>query len=221
MSKKCNTGEGNSGEGNSGNRNTGNWNTGSRNSGNGNFGYWNSGYRNSGNKNSGDCNSGNCNSGNWNSGDCNSGSWNSGNRNTGSWNSGDRHTGYMNTEVPPIRIFNRDTDVQIEDIEFPDFFYFDLLEWIDSDAMTDDEKEAHPEHETTGGYLRTYEYKEAWQRSWDKAPEADRAKLFDLPNFDANIFYEITGIDVRETAGKPECDDIITINGVEYRKVEQ
>ena len=42
--------------------------------------------------------------------------------------------------------------------------------------MTDQEKKDYGSHITTGGYLKVYDYKEAFQKSWDKADEADRKK---------------------------------------------
>ena len=102
----------------------------------------------------------------------------------------------------------------------PGWLYFDLTEWIVSTDMTDNEKQDHPSHATTGGYLRGYEYKAAWRRAFDAASEDDRKKVLDLPNFDADIFLEITGIDVRlEFAEKPaSCDGkIVEIDGKQYK----
>jgi len=169
-----------------GNCNTGDRNTGDRNTGDCNTGDWNTG-----DCNTGYCNTGYCNTGDRNTGDCNTGDWN-----TGDWNTGDRNTGYCNTELPKIRIFNKETDVALEDIPFPNFFYFSLTEWVSENNMTDEEKESNSNYTILGGYLKTFEYKEAWQRSWNKASEEDKKKLFELPNFDAEIFLEITGIKV-------------------------
>ena len=68
--------------------------------------------------------------------------------------------------------------------------------WIFSKDMTDEEKKQHPEHETTGGYLKTVPFKTACRMMWDKLDAADRQKVLDLPNFDARIFKEVTGIEV-------------------------
>ena len=172
-------------------------NSGNCNSGNCNSGNWNSGDRNSGN-----CNSGDRNSGDRNSGDRNSGNWNSGDRNSGYWNSGDRNSGYCNSDTPFVRIFNRDTDVPREDIDFPDFFYFDLTIFVSYDTATDEEREKYKRDiETCGGFLKTIPYKEAWRRSWDKASDADRRKVMALPNWDNEIFKEISGIDVEKELG--------------------
>ena len=209
----CNSGNCNSGSRNSGNCNSGNCNSGSRNSGNCNSGDcnsgdWNSGSRNSGNCNSGDWNSGsrnsgNCNSGNWNSGSRNSGSRNSGNCNSGDWNSGNWNSGYFNSDEPLVRIFNKETNVSRNDIDFPSFLYFDLTVWVSHDTATDEEKEEHKEEiETSGGFLKTLGYKEAFRLAWDKASKEEHRQLLELPNWNNEIFKEISGIDAEAEIAK-------------------
>ena len=190
MSNNNNSGNLNSGNYNSGDRNSGNCNSGDRNSGNCNSGNWNSG--------SGNCNSGNWNSGNWNSGNCNSGNYNSGDRNSGNWNSGNWNSGFFNTDEPTVRMFNKETGLKREQISIPSFCYFDLTEWIEESKMTDDEKRDNPKFFVSGGYLKTNTYKEAFRKSWDSASREERNKILSLPNFDAEIFLEISGIDVRK-----------------------
>ena len=186
---------------NSGNRNIGDYNSGNRNSGNYNSGDCNSGNYNSGDCNSGYFNNGNRNSGNYNSGDCNSGYFNSGNRNSGNYNSGNynsgnRNSGYFNTNEPPVRIFNAFTEVKKENIVFPNFLYFDLTVWVSHDTATEREKVEHKtEIENCGGFLKTLEYKEAFRLAWDKASKEEHKKLLNLPNWNNEIFKEISGID--------------------------
>ena len=195
----------NSGDWNSGNHNSGDCNSGNCNSGNCNSGNRNSGDCNSGNWNSGNCNSGNCNSGYSNSGDCNSGNWNSGNGNSGSWNSGNWNSGYFNTNEPPVRIFNAFTEAKTEDIDFPDFLYFDLTVRVSHDTATEEEKTKYKtEIETCGGFLKTLEYKEAFRRAWDKASKEEHKKLLDLPNWNNDIFKEISGIDAEAEIAKED-----------------
>ena len=199
----CNSGNRNSGNWNSGNRNSGNRNSGNWNSGNCNSGDCNSGDWNSGNWNSGNCNSGNRNSGNRNSGDCNSGNRNSGDCNSGDWNSGDCNRGYFNSCTPPIRIFNKETELKREEIKFPDFLYFDLTVWVSYDTATEEEKEEHKkEIETCGGFLKTLDYKEAFRLAWDKADKEEHRKLLGLPNWNNKIFKEISGIDAEAEIAK-------------------
>ena len=169
------------------------------NVGSGNTGNRNSGDGNSGNGNSGNGNSGDGNSGNRNSGDWNSGNRNSGNRNSGDWNSGDGNSGYLNTITPDtILVFNKECNKkEWEKAIKPNFMSFNILnKFIYTCDMTDEEKENNPDHETLGGYLRKMTYKEAWKYSWDNANKENRKLVLKLPNFDNEIFKEITGIDV-------------------------
>ena len=201
----CNSGNWNSGNWNSGNRNSGDWNSGNWNSGNRNSGDWNSGNCNSGNWNSGNCNSGNCNSGNWNSGNCNSGDWNSGNRNSGNCNSGDWNntnfsSGCFNTLEQNMTMFNMPSDWTYRDWLNSDARYLlnqipkDVVEWIYSVDMTNEEKKSHPEHETTGGYLKILDESECGQIWWDGLSDRNKDIIRSLPNFDAEIFSSVTGI---------------------------
>ena len=187
-----NTGKSCTGRCNSGNCNSGNWNSGN----------WNSGNCNSGNRNSGNRNSGNWNSGNWNSGNCNSGNRNSGNWNSGDWNTTSFSNGCFNTVSPKIYMFNKPTDWTFEQ-------WFNCrarrllneiddcpLEYVYLSDMTDEEKAAHPEAETTGGYLRKRTTADNARKWWAGLSADDQNVILSLPNFDAAIFKEITGVDV-------------------------
>ena len=204
-----NSGDRNSGNGNSGDRNSGYRNSGNGNSGDGNSGNWNSGEWNSGEWNSGDGNSGDWNSGNGNSGDSNSGNWNSGYRNSGhrnsgdwnsgDWNSGNCNSGYFNSNEPCLRMFNKMTYCKKDDINIPSWCYFDLTVWVSHDTATEEEKKKYKnEIEICGGFLKTLDYKDAWRLAWNKASIKERKKLFELPNWDNEVFKEITGIDAEK-----------------------
>ena len=155
----------------------------------------------------GRCNSGDCNSGNRNSGNCNSGDWNSGDRNSGDCNSGDWNktsfsNGCFNTVSPKIYMFNKPTDWTFEQWfncraryllnQIDDF----PLEYVRFDSMTDDEKAAHPEAETTSGYLKERTTADNARKWWAELSSDERNVILGLPNFDSEIFKEITGIDV-------------------------
>ena len=179
---------------NTGNWNTGNWNTGDRNTGNSNTGDRNTGYRNTGNRNTGNWNTGNRNTGDRNTGNSNTGNWNTGNWNTGNWN-----TGFFNTTTPTtVNVFDVLTEKKLwDECEKPDFIHFSLAVWVCSESMTNKEKEANESHGNSGGYLKKLDYKEEFQRSYSEASEKDKKKIFNIPNFDADKFLEISGIDVR------------------------
>ena len=181
---------------------TGLCNSGNRNSGNRNSGDWNSGDCNSGNRNSGDCNSGDWNSGDWNSGDCNSGNRNSGNRNSGDWNKCSFSNGCFNTVSPKIYLFNKPSEWTYQDWLNSEARYLlnqipgDVLEYIYLSDMTDEEKAEHPEAETTGGYLKILDNSECAVIWWRGLSDRQKAVITAIPNFDKEIFKQITGIDV-------------------------
>ena len=147
-------------------------------------------------------NSGDRNSGNRNSGDCNSGDWNS-----GDWNSGNRNSGYFNSDTSFVRMFNKETDKKFGEIDFPNFLYFDTAIWVSHDTATDKEKELHKEEiETCGGFLKTLDYKKAFRLAWDKADKEEHKELLTLPNWNNEIFREISGIDAEAEIAKEKED---------------
>ena len=227
--KNGNTGLFNSGHSNSGNYNSGNYNSGNSNSGNYNSGQSNSVNYNSGNKNSGHSNSGNYNSGNYNSGDLNSGNKNSGHLNSGNYNSGDLNSGDLNsgnknsgdlnsgnynsgdwnkcdgsngifcTEEPTIRIFDKDTDMTLNEFRKSKYgkalrsVKLKLTEWIE---YTEEEMKEDDDKKATKGYLKNYTYKEACANWWSELTEENKEIIMNIPNFDADKFEEITGIKI-------------------------
>ena len=178
---------------------TGIWNTGNWNTGDWNTGDWNTGDCNTGNKNTGDCNTGNK----------NTGDWNTGNWNTGDWNKSSFNTGCFMTEEQKIMFFNKPSDWTYNDWLRSDARYLlnripkNVVEWIYSKDMTDEEKAEHPTHETTGGYLKVLDESECSQIWWEGLSEYHRDIIRSLPNFDATIFEQCTGIKV----GKEESED--------------
>ncbi len=64
--------------------------------------------------------------------------------------------------------------------------------------MTEEEIAANPGADVTNGYLKTLSYKTAFQESYAALSEEEHASqtamLKALPNFDADVFFEISGI---------------------------
>lgn len=188
--------------GNTGLFNAGDCNTGDCNTGDCNTGSWNTGERNTGDCNAGDCNIGNGNTGNWNTenwntGNCNTGSKNTGDRNTGDWNTCNRSTGLFNTKERTITIFNKDSGLTWDEIVEKDWHialnhgYFKLTEWVE---YTEEEKKDSIIRQCIGGYLKKYTFKEACQNWWKSLSSEDKELIQTIPNFDKEIFEEITGI---------------------------
>ena len=144
-----------------------------------------------------------------NTGKACTGNWNTGDRNTGNWNTGDWNTasfsnGCFNTESPKIYMFNKPSNWTLSDWHNSKARHLMLridgcpLEWVYLSDMTDEEKAAHPEAETTGGYLKKRTTEDNARKWWAGLGADDRNVIFSLPNFDAEIFKETTGIDVNE-----------------------
>ena len=135
----------------------------------------------------------------------NSGSGNSGSCNSGNWNSGNWNSGFFNSNEPNVRMFNKITIKKRYEIDIPSWCYFDLTVWVSHDTATDEEKKEHKaEIETSGGYLKTLEYKEAWRLAWNKVGKKEHEKLLKLPNWNNKVFKEITGIDAEAEIAKEE-----------------
>lgn len=154
---------------------------------------------NMGENRTGLCNTGNSNTGNWNTGNRNTG-----NRNTGDWNKSSFNTGCFMTEEQKIKFFNKPSDWTYNDWLCSDARYLlnqipkNVVEWVYSEDMTDEEKVAYPTHETTGGYLKVLDESECSQIWWDRLSDRQKNIIKALPNFDPEIFYQCTGINVRE-----------------------
>ena len=210
-----NSGRGNTGSKNSGDRNYGNLNSGdcsygNRNSGKGNNGNGNSGNYNYGNGNSGEYNNGNYNTGsgnrgyrntgNGNSGHLNSGNWNCGHKNSGDWNRANNSNGCFNTMEPKIYMFNKPSDWTISDWnrseakKLLDKIPVAAVEWIDYEKMDDGERDLNPEN--IAGYLKEKKGSEAIMSWWNSLKRTEQEIILSLPNFDKDIFEEITGIEV-------------------------
>lgn len=207
-----NTGKNCTGRCNTGNWNTGNWNTGNRNTGNRNTGNCNTGNRNAGDWNTGDFNTGNCNTGDWNTGECNTGEcntghWNTGNHNagdcnTGDWNKSSFNAGCFNTVEQKIMLFNKSSDMTYREWLESDARWLlnqmpkNVVEWVYESDMSDEEKAEHQTYETTGGYIKVMEKSESGQLWWNDLPDDKKAVIKSLPNFDAGIFEQCTGIKI-------------------------
>ena len=127
---------------------------------------------------------------------CNSGNRNSGNRNSGDWNK------CFNTVEPKIYLFNKPSDWTYRDWLNSDARYLlnqipgDVLEYVWFEDMTDEEKTAHPEAKTTGGYLKQLDNSECGSIWWRGLNDYEKSIIKAIPNFDKEIFKEITGVDV-------------------------
>lgn len=121
----------------------------------------------------------------------NTGDWNTGYWNTGTFNKCNYSNGFFNTKEPTVNIFNVDSGMTAS--EFYNSKYYDALisspfiltEWIKDESKG-----------LIGGYLIEYTFEEACKNWWNKMSDNDKEIIKSIPNFNAKIFKEITGIEV-------------------------
>ena len=129
---------------------------------------------------------------------------NTGNRNTGDWNKSSFNTGCFNTVEQKIMLFNKPSDMTYHEWIDSDARYLlnripkNVVEWIYSEDMTDEEKAEHPTHKTTGGYLKVLDESECSQLWWGSLSDRQKNIIKAIPNFDAEIFFQCTGVRVDE-----------------------
>lgn len=127
---------------------------------------------------------------------------NSGDCNSGDWNKCSFSNGCFNTVSPKIYLFNKPSEWTYQDWLNSEARYLlnqipgDVLEYIYLSDMTDEEKAEHPEAETTGGYLKILDNSECAVIWWRGLSDRQKAVITAIPNFDKEIFKQITGIDV-------------------------
>ena len=124
---------------------------------------------NTGIDNVGKGNSGTCNSGDFNSGDFNSGKYNS-----GDFNIVDYSNGFFNTASQPVYMFNKITDLthaEIKQLSGIRCLYNHLYHFVNAVTL-----------------------EEMFAEKWSEFTEEEKQAIRELPNFDSDIFYEITGV---------------------------
>ena len=136
-----------------------------------------------------------------NSGDCNSGC-----ENSGYYNSGDRNSGWFNTDEPNMRMFNKETNIKRSDFTVKVYPDLKICSWVSKKDLPEEEKTK--EVEQMGGMLKTLTYHEAWQEYWTRASEEDKEWFTTLPNFDSNIFKEITSIDINQETEEMTMEEV-------------
>jgi hypothetical protein len=62
--------------------------------------------------------------------------------------------------------------------------------------MTDQEKVENKNAYITDGYLKVFEYKQAWANLWATLSREQQLSFKQLPNFNSKVFEFITGIKI-------------------------
>ena len=101
-----------------------------------------------------------------------------------------------------MRFFDKETDITLEDwrnseaCKLMNRIDFRPADWIWENEMSEAEKAKHPEYKTTGGYLKIRDHTDCCKEWWDRLTEREKQVIKNIPNFDADKFFIITGIKV-------------------------
>lgn len=110
--------------------------------------------------------------------------------------------GCFNTEEQKIMLFNKPSDMTYREWMDSEARYLlnlmpkGVVEWVYEMDMTDEEKEQHPSYETTGGYLKVLNESECGQIWWNGLSDHQKNIIKAIPNFNAEIFEQCTGIKI-------------------------
>ena len=117
----------------------------------------------------------------------NTGLFNSGNWNSGNWNSCNYSNGvFCNQEDKDIRIFNKPSGMSLQ--KFKRSKYYDALTSEPLELTYWDDKNKK---------MKRRSYKDACAIWWSELTEKNKKIIQEIPNFDTEIFFDITGIDVK------------------------
>ena len=96
-----------------------------------------------------------------------------------------------------LRVFNQDVSEarydEVKEVITDNEIKITLTKWTDYDKLKKSEQTATAEQ--LGGLLKTFSYEDAWLNFWNEATPKQKNCILNLPEFDAGIFKEITGID--------------------------
>jgi len=119
-------------------------------------------------------------------------------------------------------IFNKEVSKEIFDQKYSaqPTFKLPTAVWVDKKDMTDEEKKSISVWKEIGGYLKVLSYQDAWKEGWKTASTDFKNWVKGLPNFDAKLFQEITGIEIGSESLKGK-EVKVSLDGVEYRAIIQ
>jgi len=171
------------------------------------------------NTNTGDCSTGDYSTGDYSTGDCSTGYYSTGYCSTGNRSTGNRSTGncsiskfssghFSTIDYSGYGWFNKPCNKMWDEVDTPNFTDFEIAYWISVENMTKEEKKENPTYKTTGGFLKSVDYKTAWKLFWRKTSEENKKKFLNLPNFDWDIFTEITGVEREEQAQEMTMEEV-------------
>lgn len=105
---------------------------------------------------------------------------------------------YFNTKNHKLYFFNKESDMSLEDFRRSNLYYIlsklSLIEYVDKKNITDKEREQYKEYENR--YYKILDFREGFTKFWKNLSKDEKQEIKKMPNFNHNMFYKISGIDV-------------------------
>ena len=111
-------------------------------------------------------------------------------------------SGVLCTVEPECLIFDRQSGMTLREWRetdaavLMDRIKFDATRWVSESCMTDAEKKEHPEFSCCGGYLKLVNSGYQFSAWWESLTDSEKDVVKAIPNFDAEKWKKITGIEV-------------------------
>jgi len=190
----ANSGERNAGRRNAGDFNAGDFNEGISNAGHSNAGHFNAGHSNEGDFNAGNSNEGHFNAGHSNEGDFNAGNSNEGHSNAGNFNEGEFNAGHSNEGHSNAGNFNAG-HFNAGDFNAGNFNagYFNTITPCTINVFN---KKCLLSVWQSAKKPKFIFFNKKWSEIESKITKQDIELLIKLPNFDEDVFCEISGYDL-------------------------
>lgn len=122
-----------------------------------------------------------------------------------------------------LRVFNKDVSEEryqeVRKLLNDNEVKISLTHWVEAEDMTKEDKENYSNWKSLDGCLKVFGYQEAWETFWSEATQTQKNSILDLPEFDKDIFKEITGIEVDKTPSLKGKTVKVELDGVTYEAV--
>ncbi len=107
-----------------------------------------------------------------------------------------------------FRIFNKDvleeTYNKVKNSLDIKGFKLPIAKWI----KIEDVKDPTTTQKQLGGYLKTLSYQNAWKEMWNGLSQSDKLFFQELPHFDSEIFFKITGIKIDDKVEEITVEEV-------------
>lgn len=105
---------------------------------------------------------------------------------------------YFNIKNHRLYFFNKETDIRLEDFILSKLCSIlnklSFVEYVNPYDISNEEKFLYNDYDNR--YYKALDFKEGFARFWQNLSEDEKQIIKEMPNFNSDKFYEITGVNV-------------------------